>query len=395
MSSSRQRGPVRLLLTVAVFLLVFGVLAEVVLRTVVPASQTPLSYQQDPSAVFRFDPSGPTAGRISHGRLCRDPSTWRINAAGWNSEVAYLAAADRGRPLVALFGDSYIEGFLTDVDEHVDTYLPEMLPGTESYAFGLSAWYLEQYVAASRYARERFAPDVLVVFIGRDDVSDSVRENGTPSPYLWQIAEDGSSFVEVPPTEVYAASRKARLAKESALIGYLRYNAKLELPGMRGGSIAEPAAEAGPEVEAGPAASASPGSGEAQGAAPEEDAWRDLLPPAEFMIDRLLADHPGTPVVFVAHSDRYLPLEDVAGAPLFADARAVQEAVRARPRCSFVDLRYAFSRDWALHRVRFEAADGSHWNAYANRLVARTIADEITRRGLLAASDRALVSARP
>lgn len=387
MSSSRPRGPLSFLLRVAVFLLVFGVLAEVSLRTVIPASQTPLSYQQEPSTVFRYDPHGPTAGHISHGRLCRDPSRWHVNAAGWNSEAAYQAAASRGRPLVALFGDSYIEGFYTDVDEHVDTYLPEMLPGTDSYAFGRSAWYLEQYVAASRYARERFAPDVLVVFIGRDDVSDSLRENGTPSPYLWQIAADGPSFEEVPPTDVYASGRKARMAKESALIGYLRYNAKLALPGMRGGSVAEPEAEAAPEAaEAAPAAPLeSGGAGSAEAEA--DDAWRDLLPAAEFMIDRLLADHPDTPVVFVAHSDRYLPPEDIAGAPLFPDARAVQEAVRARPQCSFVDLRYAFSRDWAAHGVRFEAADGSHWNAYANRLVARTIADAITERGLLAGSE--------
>ena len=40
-------------------------------------------------------------------------------------------------------------------------------------------------------------------------------------------------------------------------------------------------------------------------------AWRDLLPAADFMVGRLCAQHPGTPIIFVAggHSDRYLPLQ--------------------------------------------------------------------------------------
>jgi len=70
-------------------------------------------------------------------------------------------------------------------------------------------------------------------------------------------------------------------------------------------------------------------------------------------------------------------------APLFPDGKAVQIASQGQPQCSFIDLRYAFSRDWAAHRVRFEAADGGHWNAYANRLVARTLADFITQHHLL------------
>ena len=372
MSSSRPRGPLSLLLRVAVFLLVFGVLAEVWLRTVIPASQTPLSYQQDPSTVFRYDPHGPTAGHISHGRLCRDRGAWHVNAAGWNSEVDYQAAASRGRPLVALFGDSYIEGFYTDVDEHVDTYLPEMLPGTDSYAFGLSAWYLEQYVAASRYARERFAPDVLVVFIGRDDVSDSLRENGTPRPTCGRSPRTAPPSRRSPrPTSTRPAARPAwpRSRRSSATCATTpssrcracaagRSRSPKRRPGLRRRprlrrAAAAPAAAAA--AAAAPLESGGAGSPEAQA----DDAWRDLLPAAEFMIDRLLADHPDTPVVFVAHSDRYLPPEDIAGAPLFPDARAVQEAVRARPQCSFVDLRYAFSRDWAAHGVRFEAADGS------------------------------------
>ena len=380
MSSSRSRGVFALLVRVAVFVLVFCGVAEVWFRTVMPASQTPGYYQRQPAAITRFDPFGPRTGRFTGGRLCLGGTEWRINNAGWSSGVDYVSAIQRKRPLIALFGDSYIEGFLTSTDRHIDAYLPRLLPGTASYAFGLSGWYLEQYVAVSRYAAARFQPDVLVVFVDDWDVSDSLSANGTISPYSWQIGPRGTSFAELPPTAAYSATLKSRLAKKSALISYLRYNAKLTLPGMRTAGVAQTAVGGGAPGEDSAAGDAAPG-------APAPGSWPRLLPAARFMVDRLCADHPGTPIVFVTYGDRYLPVSDVARTPLFPDARAVEVASRDRSQCSFIDLRYEFSRDWARHHVRFEAADGMHWNAYANRLVARTLADFIAENKLLEHQD--------
>jgi hypothetical protein len=379
MSSSRSSGPLWFLVRVAVFALMFGGVAEVWLRTVMPACEVPLMYQEQPATIYRFDPHRSTSGLFTVGRRCRRGGEWRVNNAGWNSNVDYASGAERQRPLVALFGDSFIEAFLTDADEHIDAYLPSLLPGSDSYAFGLSGCYLEQYVAESRYAEERYQPDVLVIFIDRADVSDSLREGGTLSPFWWQIGARGASFEELPPTAVKTVTLKTLLARESALVRYLRYNAKLTLPGMPNGGVLQPGA--GREA-----------SGDGAGApAPADDAWKGLLPAADFMVGRLCAQHPGTPIIFIAysdsHDDRYLTEEDVARRPLFPDGRAVEAACVDRPQCSFVDLRYAFSRDWAEHHVRFESADGDHWNAYGNRLVARAIADVITQNDLLPGLD--------
>jgi hypothetical protein len=101
------------------------------------------------------------------------------------------------------------------------------------------------------------------------------------------------------------------------------------------------------------------------------------------MIGRLCAEHPGVPIVFVAMDARYLPLRDIAQTPMSPDAEAVRAVTLSRSQCSFLDLRASFSQDWAANHVRFEAADGAHWNAYANRLVARTLTGFITRHRLL------------
>jgi hypothetical protein len=373
MSSSRKRGSFAFLVRVAVFALVFGAVAEIWFRTVMPACEMPDLYQQQPATIYRFDPYQSTVGLYTVSRLCRHAGWWRINDAGWNSTVEYLSAAKRKRPLVALFGDSYIEGLLSDADKHVDAYLPKMLPGTDSYAFGVSGWYLEQYVAVSRYARERFQPDVLVIFIGGGDVSDSLRSNGVVEPYWWQIGPRGASFEELSPTAVKTVTRKVRLAKMSAVLRYLRYNARLTLPGMPNAGVSQPGAEGG-----------APGEGGAAGAVgPTDSAWRNLVPAADYMVGLLCVEHPGTPIVFVFEGDRYLPPQAVAGAPVSADVSAVRQACRTRSQCFVLDLRPVFSRDWAANHRSFEAADGAHWNAYANRLVAGALARFVTDRGLL------------
>lgn len=368
MSSSRPGRPLTLLVRMAIFLLVFGGVAEIWLRTVMPAAEVPLKYQDQPATIFRLDSQRLTSGLYTYGRRCLPAGEWRVNNAGWNSAVDYSSAAERRRPMVAIFGDSYIEGLLSDVDQHVDAYLPETLPGTDCYAFGLSGWYLEQYVAVSRYAEERFQPDVLVLFVGNGDVEDSLSET---SPFLWRLDTRGQSFEEVPPSAAYTASPKLVLAQRSALFRYVRYNAKLAVPGMRGAAVPQPAAEGGAPAQ------------DAGAEAPAADAWRELLPAADFMVDRLCAEHPGTPIVFVGKGDRYLPVKDVSRTPLAPGHRAVEAACEGRDQCFFLDLRYAFSRDWAAHHIRFEAADGAHWNAHCNRVVARALAAYIEENDLL------------
>ena len=52
-----------------------------------------------------------------------------------------------------------------------------------------------------------------------------------------------------------------------------------------------------------------------------------------------------------------------------------------------------FSRDWATRGVRLESADDGHWDAYANQLIARTLADCVKKNRLLYGSKQAGVPA--
>jgi len=119
------------------------------------------------------------------------------------------------------------------------------------------------------------------------------------------------------------------------------------------------------------------------GAAQKGPDVRDLLPGARYLVQQLCEANPGIPIVFMSHGERYLDVGAVASTPLSPDQQAVREACRGNEQCHFLDLRLAFSRDWAAHHQRFEAVDAGHWNAYARRLVARTLADYIEEHDLL------------
>ena len=110
------------------------------------------------------------------------------------------------------------------------------------------------------------------------------------------------------------------------------------------------------------------------------------LPVARFLVGRLCADNPGVPIVLAARGDRYLPVGAVTGAPLAPEMQALREACAGYPQCHFLDLRMAFSLDWASRHERFEALDGTHYNAHADAVAAQAIAAYIGAHGLLAGS---------
>jgi hypothetical protein len=370
---SSSKGPMAFLLRLLVFLVIFAGIGEVWFRTVTPGCESPTYYQDTVWNIRRHDPGGPTEGLWTVGRLAARGGHWRVNNDGWISAQDYLPAAERDRPLVGLLGDSLLQGFFADVDQHVDTYLSSALGGeADVYTFAAGGWYLEQYVAVSRYVGEAYAPDVLVIFIDNHDVHDSVRDYGVLSTYMWQIASSGTGFDEVAPTGEYVASRLAAPVRRIALLNYLRYNAGVSLPGMAGATTAQ-------DMD-----------GDDGGGAGTQsaDAWRELVPAAEYMVGLLHDEHPGVPIVFAAYGEKYLSVDQIAGTPLYADALAVQQACQGISDCYFLDLREAFSRDWAANHIRLEAADGDHWNARADEVVAGAVAALIRQQGLIGGRSR-------
>jgi len=349
------------------FCLVLALVAEVFFRTVVPATSLPGGYMDPADEIFRFDATWVTEGTNTHGRFGLRPAAWRVNNAGWNSLVDYASAAEKTRPRVAVLGDSFIEGFPTDVDDHVDTCLQGLTgEAADVYAFGRSGWYLAQYVALARYAGEHFAPDIYVIFINYHDLQDSLRENGVKTPYAYQIEQQGPGFREVQPPVHFVFPPRSKLLRRSAVVRYVRCNL-----GQTWGRTEEAVAVEDANLRP---SGASP---------PEEDVSPLLQRATDHMVARLAAEHPESQFVFAVDGDRrrvYAGLPVAAKRPEF---EALKKAARPHASVHILDLDPVFRRVFARDHRRFDGADGNHWDPYGNRVVAEAVYAHLRANGLL------------
>ena len=318
--------------------------------------------------------AGRQSGLYTVGRLCLRGGQWRINNAGWNSAVDYVSAAERRTAADRALRRLLHRGILTDADQHVDAYLPQTaarhrLPMRSGSPAG--TWSSTWPRAAT--LGERFQPDVLVVFVDGGDVTDSLRENGVVSPYWWQIGAEGIPSRRSRLTAVYASSRKASSPRSPRSSTTCATTRSSRCPACRGRQSRGPRRRPRPRrrsSRAGPPRRSrwGPGSPEAEA----DDAWRDLLAgrPVHDQ-DRLLADPaPGHAGRLRQPTATATCRPGLAGAPLFPgrDARCRRPCAPG-PQCSFVDTCATpfLARLGDGAGVRFEAADGSHWNAYTNR----------------------------
>jgi hypothetical protein len=252
-------------------------------------------------------------------------------------------------------GDSSIEGLATDYRKHIDVDLFGDLGGqAEVYSFGMAGWYLAQYIPLATYVLDNYQPDVYFVCVGTGDIAQSLRDRGSSTPNGYQIEPKGGSFVVVPPQEIYVKSIKRELASKSALVRYLLYNAQVALPGERVVGQSDAAPAGAEESAASSAAAADP----------------ELRAAADFMVARLSSDHPNAKIVFVGDTSDRSVYDGTPEAKPVDSALLVRSAAVRHANCSFLDLGPWFARDWALHHQRFQAADGGHWNAHANQVVA-------------------------
>ena len=178
----------------ALFLLFFALVCEVVFRWVVPARETPLVRQAPQSGLIQFDPQGPREGVFTSGRWAQQQSRWRINGQGWNHPDDYQADSKRTQRVLAVTGDSQMEGFYVDASEHLIQQVAHQAgPGYTGYSFSASGYKLGEYIAvADSLQREGINPDVLILFINQGDFWRGVTNLGGRAGIAPRISIDSS-----------------------------------------------------------------------------------------------------------------------------------------------------------------------------------------------------------
>ena len=366
-------GPSRLIVRVIAFFVFALVLAEIVLRFILPglpgAGALPGHPLADPA--LRPRRRGGQTGLNTYGRFCRRTGQWRVNNAGWNSAFDYSHDKDPSRLRVAILGDSYIEGMFSNVDQRVDTDLYGLLHGNANvYSFGMGGWYLAQYIGAARYVRDNFHPEHLLHLSGRFRRGGQPADGAVPHRASWyQIEPRGRSFALVPPQSLYVRScGPTRVSANSALIRYLILNAQVRLPGQADGDSRRCSCR---QRTAG-----------ATRQQPDSRPGRCRRPPTTWSTS-CCSTTPGrgsssSRTGCANGCTRAAHCRPCASTPWCSSATPCG----AIPSAGFIDLMPWYLRDWQAHHVRFEAVDGVHWNAHANSVVAAAMLDYLEKQGL-------------
>lgn len=352
----------RLLARLAVFAALAAALLEVFFRTALPASESPIPWQEPTLGLLLYDPATPT-GVFTSGRLAEQRATWHINAQGWNAGLDYPPVAPGDAPLIAVLGDSQIEGLYVDWPDNIAARLTALSGGrVQGRAYGGSGYPLASFALVGRYlAQTGQTPAVIAVTINRGDFYYSIRGYGRPRPTMptWSYDAATGAFTHHAPGP-YRVRTVRRLLRASALVRYLFFNAGIN-------------PLAGDTVELGMV---------------QRDRWPEAEPAfqpvmaaaAGHLLDELRAALPAARVVFVVEADRRAIHEDHAPAPLEA-VPVLRQVCQARG-CGVLDLTPAMQAAFRADGQPLNFPHNAHWNAHGHDVAARALYQWLVAEGL-------------
>lgn len=321
----------------AVFALV---VSEVFFRVALPAAELPAGQFNAEYGFRRYDPAWKSEGLFTSGRHAQIRATWKINPQGWNSHRPYLNEKERGKPAVAYFGSSFIEGFRANISANISPVMEKQAAGAyDVYNFGMSDSVPSEHLNVARYVRERFAPKVMIFFCSPWHLAASL----VPAAGRQRWLLDGDVVRPRKVVPLKNAALKA-VAKRSALVRYLVLNARWRpklRPGNGGGVVNAAQSSGGPKYT--PA---------------------QLKTLAEYMVQRAVSENPGIQVIFVTGG----PHMKDSPPTLSTVSQLIADACK-RHGATHISLLPIFHADWLQHHKRFDFEHDFHWNAYAFKLV--------------------------
>ena len=155
----------------------------------------------------------------------------RTNNAGWVSDIDYERTADT--PLVAMVGDSYVQGDQVPWRDTCHGRLARRLDDAiRVYSFGINGAPLSQYLAYAEHARDSYRPVALVIPIIENDFDQSLRWMTRSSRhalfFLFEEQADGELSLVAPGAAVATSplqSLRQWVNRNSRLVRYRSYHA--------------------------------------------------------------------------------------------------------------------------------------------------------------------------
>ena len=354
------------LLRASLFLLLFGLVAEVCFRWGLPARETPLVRQEPVSRLIQFDPAGPRDGVFSSGRWAQQRARWHVNAQGWNNLIDLQSDTDRERPAVVITGDSQIEGFYIDPEAHLIRRLASRAQEkVVGYSLAVSGYKLGEYIEVARYLhREAINPAVFIIFINPGDFWRGVTNLDGRAGVVPRVQINSDGAGEVTASGTLPISRWRRTLRHSATLRYLLFNANLNPFAKGPADLALNAAAQDPEADA------------------ETNPVYDQA--FRFVVTAVQEALPRSKVLVLVDADRRGIMSGEHPDPI--PTSGVVASVCADLGCAHVDMTGPFTKAWRADGQRLHFEHNVHWNAHAHDLASAAVFEELRRRDWLSAA---------
>lgn len=329
----------------------------VILRYVIVAPDFPTKFVTVDNVV-RYVPG-------QHGvKVDRDMQhiTFSINAQGWNSShPAYALERSPGKKLIAIIGDSFIEGLSVDVDKHFGELIENDLKDSEVYRFGIGGIGISQFQNILENEVVKYKPDTVVVNVFQDDFRRSYY--ATESMYSrysmkYSIGSDGT-VTEVAPIVFNVPWYEG--FRHSAIWRFLRYRMNVDFSAIKRLFFS---IDKDSDVGVGASEAAT-------------DSYKDVAVADHFIsVATKLSSKLGFRLIMVIDGDRERiyknkDIEDYTKGNLRLNT--VLKDACARYGVDFIDLHPSFVQDFQEHHKQFDTVHDYHWNEYGNKVAADAI----------------------
>lgn len=346
-------------------LLISALICElIVFRLILPATQFPRWSFDTAHKMLRYDSAAGTAGLLTRGPLARQRTHFRVNNYGWNSEIDYVP--NPPKPLIAIIGDSFIEGFSVDPENSISAHLRKMLDGRyEVYRFGISGAPLSQYLHIARYVREVFNPQILVVSVVHNDFDEMLVSATSRRNKGMLYVDVGGAGVTEQPIETYTQNPLSTFMRNSALMRYFYFNCELGALLYRFKYSAE------------------------SGIPPRIDRYSrididrvrsqegNIGPALDYVVGKLARENASETLVLMMDGARTDIYNDNLARSEISWLNTLLRSKCDKYRVPFLDLTEIFHAEFKRTGTRFETELDGHWNDYGHAVVAKALAKKI------------------
>lgn len=352
-----------LTVTLPVALSIF-LLLELTFRFIIPAGEMPKFFYDEEDQILKLDPHQRRTGLYTMGNMAQQRSRWRVNNLGWNSNIDYNNHHDK--PLIAIIGDSYIEGFQVNPENNIANKLREMLKNKyEVYSFGISGASLSQYLQMNRYVNKHFHPDIIVINVVHNDLDESLC-SVRRQPGLLCLAVDGGKVTEAPIVP-YHQQMLVQWMRHSATVRYLVYNLRIrDLVNNIISKISKEDKNYNANIDVGQA----------------RQNYIDIERATDYILNKMKEENNGKIVILMVDALRWDIYKNTVKNSNVMWINNLLKNKCAQNGLYFLDLTLPFSEMYHNNHKKFESMYDSHWNDYGHEAAAKALYEKLKEIGV-------------